>query len=124
MKLLPNLNRRNILPFLYSNNFIVMCFLLLIKSKKFYFNKIFIFSYSFLLLFIYRVSHSRYTGLSQFMKVFYIIFPIILTCLFYLFLKNKFSSEAKKMNKVLLNYLLINFLKTFFSIISIFIALA
>ena len=92
-EIIPNLIRRNILPF-YIPIISLLCSLLLIKSKKFYFNKIFIFSYSFLLLLFTELA-IRYTGLSQSMKVFYIIFPIILTCLFYLFLKNKFSSEAK-----------------------------
>ena len=92
-EIIPNLIRRNILPF-YIPIISLICSLLLIKSKKIYLNKFFVFSYSFLLL-IFTELAVRYTGLNQLTKIFYIVFPLILSFVFYFFLKNKFSNEVK-----------------------------
>ena len=63
-----DLIRRTILP-IYIPILSLICSLLLIKSNKFYLNKIFIFSYSFILLLFTELA-IRYTGLNQFTKIF------------------------------------------------------
>ena len=92
-EIIPNLIRRTILP-IYIPILSLICSLLLIKSNKFYLNKIFIFSYSFILLLFTELA-IRYTGLNQFTKIFFIIFPFMLMLIFYLLLINKFSKETK-----------------------------
>ena len=118
-EILPTLNRRIIIPF-YIPVLSLICSLLLIKSKKIYFNKFLIFSYSFLLL-IFTELAVRYTGLNKHTLLAFLILPFSLLILFYIFLKYKFSKEVKViMNKIFLNYLLKNFLKTVFIVVLIF----
>ena len=92
-EILPTLNRRIIIPF-YIPVLSLICSLLLIKSKKIYFNKFLIFSYSFLLL-IFTELAVRYTGLNKHTLLAFLILPFSLLILFYIFLKYKFSKEAK-----------------------------
>ena len=66
--------------------------LLLIKKKSFFFNKISIFAYSFLIL-LYSEIILRYTGLNSIVNIIFLISPIIFTITFYFFLKFKFSKE-------------------------------
>ena len=92
-EILPTLNRRIIIPF-YIPVLSLICSLLLIKSKKIYFNKILIFLYGFLLL-IFTELAVRYTGLNQNTLLAFLILPFSLLILFYIFLKYKFSKEVK-----------------------------
>ena len=92
-EILPTLNRRIIIPF-YIPVLSLICSLLLIKSKKIYFNKFIIFLYSFLLL-IFTELAVRYTGLNKHTLLAFLILPFSLLILFYIFLKYKFSKEVK-----------------------------
>ena len=92
-EIIPNLIRRTVLP-LYIPIIALICSLLLIKSRKIYFNKMSIFSYSFALLLFTELA-IRFTGLNVFMKLFFISFPFFLISVFYLFLINKFAKETK-----------------------------
>ena len=93
-EIIPTLNRRIVLP-LYIPVIALICSLLLIKSKKKLLNKISIFLYSFILL-IFTEMAVRYTGINDFIRGFFIIFPIILLVTIYLFLGRKFSKEIYK----------------------------
>ncbi len=93
-EIIPTLNRRIVLP-LYIPVIALICSLLLIKSKKKLLNKISIFLYSFILL-IFTEMAVRYTGINDFIRGFFIIFPIILFVTIYLFLSRKFSREIYK----------------------------
>ena len=73
-EILPVLNRRIVMPF-YIPVLSLICSLLLIKSKKRYFNKISVFSYSFILL-LFTEMAVRYTGLNNFLMFLYIIIPM------------------------------------------------
>ena len=90
-EIIPTLNRRIVLP-LYIPVIALICSLLLIKSKKKLLNKISIFLYSFILL-IFTEMAVRYTGINDFIRGFFVIFPIILFITIYLFLCRKFSKE-------------------------------
>ena len=68
--------------------------LLLIKSKKIYFNKAIIFLYSFLLLLFTELA-VRYTGINNFILVAFVTIPFLLFLIIYFFLSFKFSQEAK-----------------------------
>ena len=94
-EIIPTLNRRIVLP-LYIPVIALICSLLLIKSKKKLLNKISIFLYSFILL-IFTEMAVRYTGINDFIRGFFIIFPIILLVAIYLFLSRKFSKEIYKL---------------------------
>ena len=93
-EIIPTLNRRIVLP-LYIPVIALICSLLLIKSKKKLLNKISIFLYSFILL-IFTEMAVRYTGINDFIRGFFIIFPIILFVTIYLFLSRNFSKEIYK----------------------------
>ncbi len=92
-EILPTLNRRIVLP-LYIPVISLLCSLLLIKSKKNYFNKFLIFIYSFLLLLFTELT-VRYTGINEAVKYLFIVTPIILFFSFYLFLNFKFLKESR-----------------------------
>ena len=92
-EIIPTLNRRVILP-LYIPVISLICSLLLIKSKKKYFNKTSIFIYSFSLL-VFTELAVRYTGINYIMRTFFVIFPFALFFIFYSFLIYKFSRESK-----------------------------
>tara|TARA_B100001063_G_scaffold216492_1_gene218231 strand:- start:13242 stop:14369 length:1128 start_codon:yes stop_codon:yes gene_type:complete len=93
-EILATLNRRLVMPF-YIPVLSLICSMLLIKTEKFYLNKISIFFYSFTLL-IFTELAVRYTGINNIMKYLFIIIPITLFILTYLFLILKFSQEAGK----------------------------
>ncbi len=93
-EIIPTLNRRIVLP-LYIPVIALICSLLLIKSKKKLFNKVSVFLYSFILL-VFTEMAVRYTGINNFIKVFFIIFPILLFITIYVFLSRKFSTEIYK----------------------------
>ena len=92
-EILPVLNRRLILP-MFIPVLALVSSLLLIKTKKnIFFNKISIFSYSFLIL-LYSELIIRFTGLNSIANYIFLISPIIFSFLSYYFLKYKFSIEA------------------------------
>ena len=94
-EILPTLNRRMVLP-LYIPVLALLCSLLLIRSKKNYLNRFVIFIYSFSLL-VFTELTVRYTGINEVVKYLFIITPIILFILFYIFLNYKFSKESKSL---------------------------
>jgi len=91
-EIIPTLNRRIIIPF-YIPVIALICSLLLLKSRKIYFNKFSIFSYSFALLLFTELA-VRYTGLNNYIMIFFIIFPCLLLISFYTFLSYKFLRES------------------------------
>ena len=92
-EILPTLSRRIVIP-LYIPVLSLICGLLLINSKKIYFNKFIVFFYGFLLLLFTELA-VRYTGLSNLIFILFIIIPILLLVFFYPFLLLKFLSENK-----------------------------
>lgn len=92
-ELYPILNRRLVLPF-YIPAISLICSFLLIKSQKKYFNRLFVFTYSFLLL-LFTELVVRYTGLSFILRISFILLPIILSALIYFSLIYQFSKELK-----------------------------
>ena len=92
-EILPVLNRRIITPF-YIPVISLICAFLLIKTKKFYFNKISIFIYGFILLLFTELA-IRYTGINRTMLTLYIVLPFILMSMLYGLLILKFSKENK-----------------------------
>lgn len=92
-EIIPNLNRRIILPF-YIPITALICSFLLIRSNKQYFNKVSIFIYGFILL-LFTELIIKYTGINYYAKILFIITPFVLLVSFYLFLKTKFSKELK-----------------------------
>ncbi|MDC1092676.1 LptF/LptG family permease [Pelagibacteraceae bacterium] len=93
-EIIPTLNRRITLPFYIPVLSIICSLLFFLKKNKFYFNKIVIFIYSFLILLFTELA-VRYTGLSSLMRVFFIIFPFILIVILYFFLVFNFSNKSK-----------------------------
>ena len=92
-EILPVLNRRLILP-MFIPVLALVSSLLLIKTKKnIFFNKITIFSYSFLIL-LYSELIIRFTGLNSIANYLFLFSPIIFSFLSYYFLKYKFSIET------------------------------
>ncbi|MDC0619358.1 LptF/LptG family permease, partial [Pelagibacteraceae bacterium] len=91
-EILTTLNRRIIIPF-YIPVLSLICSLLLIKSKRFYFNRISVFLYSFTLL-LFTELGVRYTGINNFMLIIFMVMPIIFLVFFYTFLLFKFSKES------------------------------
>ena len=89
----PTLSRRIVIPF-YIPVISLVCSLLLIKTKKFYLNKISIYIYSFSIILFTELA-VRYTGINFFMKYFFILFPFLLLLIFYILLTYKFSKESK-----------------------------
>ena len=90
-EIIPILNRRVVMP-LFIPVITLLTSLLLIKKKSFFFNKVSIFAYSFLIL-LYSEIILRYTGLNNIVNIIFLISPIIFTITFYFFLKFKFSKE-------------------------------
>ena len=91
-EIIPTLNRRIITPF-YIPILSLICSLLLIKSQRFFLNNFSIFSYSFALL-LFTELGVRYTGIYNFIMIFFMIIPIILLVIIYSFLNFKFKREA------------------------------
>ncbi len=83
-EIIPSLIRRIGLP-LYIPVLSLICSLLLFQSNKKYLNKFLIFAYSFLLL-VFTELVVRYTGINDFLRLFFIIFPFFLFIIFYLIL--------------------------------------
>ena len=92
-EILPVLNRRMVTPF-YIPVISLICALLLIKTKKFYLNKVSVFLYGFSLLLFTELA-IRYTGISFMILTIYIILPFVFFLILYFFLVFQFSIENK-----------------------------
>ena len=91
-EIVSSLNRRIILPF-YIPVIALICSLLIISSKKKYFNKNIIFIYSFLLLIFTELS-VRYTGINKYVFYTFLITPLIMSLIIYMILKHNFDRET------------------------------
>lgn len=94
-EILPILNRRISFPLYFPIIALFASFLLIKSKKKFFFNKVSVFLYCFLVL-LYAELIIRYTGISSLISKLFILSPVILSILVYIFLKFKFSNEALK----------------------------
>jgi lipopolysaccharide export LptBFGC system permease protein LptF len=92
-EILPILIRRVILPF-YIPVITLICSFLLLRTPRILSNKVTIFIYSFAVLILTELV-IRYTGLNPFLRITYIIAPIIMMLLLYLLLIYKFNMETK-----------------------------
>ena len=92
-EIIPTLNRRIIMP-LYIPIISLICCFLLLKDKKYYFNKIFIYFYSFSVVLFTELT-VKFTGINFFLKYFFSIFPFFLIFIIYFLLNNNFSKEYK-----------------------------
>ena len=92
-EILPNLIRRLVLPF-YIPIVALICSFLLLKNQNIFFNKIFVFIYSFVVL-VFTELVIRFTGLSSSIRWLYIFLPFIFFSLLYFFLIYKFNKEIK-----------------------------
>ena len=93
-EILSTLNRRIIIPF-YIPVLSLICSLLLIKSKKNFFQNLSIFSCSFFVLLFTELA-VRYTGINSIILYTFIAMPFSLLFLLYTFLIYKFSNETVK----------------------------
>ncbi len=94
-EIVTTLNRRFLLPF-YIPIIALVCSFLLIKTqskKNFFLNKYSIFLYSFIVL-LYSELIIRFTGISQAISILFIISPLILIPMLYLFLIVKLNRET------------------------------
>jgi lipopolysaccharide export system permease protein len=93
-EILPTLSRRIIMP-LFIPVITLIASLLLIKSKnKYFYSKVGIFSYAFLIL-LYAELAIPYTGLNKIFANIFIISPLILSVIIYTFIQLKLSRESK-----------------------------
>tara|TARA_B100000242_G_C42990256_1_gene459712 strand:+ start:25 stop:1149 length:1125 start_codon:yes stop_codon:yes gene_type:complete len=93
-EILSTLNRRIIIPF-YIPVLSLICSLLLIKSKKNFFQNLSIFFCSFLIILFTELA-VRYTGINSFILYTFILMPFSLLFILYTFLIYKFSNETFK----------------------------
>lgn len=93
-EILSTLNRRIVIPF-YIPVLSLICSLLLIKSKKNFFQNLRVFCYSFLILLFTELA-VRYTGLNSLVLYIFVFLPFSLFFLLYTFLIYKFSNESMK----------------------------
>ena len=94
-EILPILNRRITFPLYFPIIALFASFLLIKSKKKFFFSKVSVFLYCFLVL-LYAELIIRYTGISNLISKLFILSPVVLSILVYIFLKFKFSNEALK----------------------------
>ena len=93
-EILPTLNRRIIMP-LFIPVITLIASLLLIKNKNnFFYSKVSIFGYAFLIL-LYAELTIPYTGLHKIFANIFVISPIILSIIIYMFIQLKLSKESK-----------------------------
>ena len=92
-EIIPNLNRRIVLPF-YIPTVSLICSLLLIRVKGKYFNTFTVFVLSFLVLLFSELT-IRYTGINNITKTVFFFFPFFLLISVYTFLNLKFLKEFK-----------------------------
>ncbi|MDC1130288.1 LptF/LptG family permease [Pelagibacteraceae bacterium] len=92
-EVIPNLNRRIILPIYIPIISLISCLLLAnIKKNNFMLNKITIFLLSFFTL-LFAELFIRYTGVNYLINYLFILFPLLLLPLMYLMLIQKFKKE-------------------------------
>ena len=94
-EILPILNRRITFPLYFPIIALFASFLLIRSKKKFFFSKVSVFLYCFFVL-LYAELIIRYTGISNLISKLFILSPVVLSILVYIFLKFKFSNEALK----------------------------
>ena len=94
-EILPILNRRITLPLYFPIIALFASFLLIKSKKRFFFSKVSVFLYCFLIL-LYAELMIRYTGINNLISKLFILSPVVLSILVYIFLKFKFSNEALK----------------------------
>ena len=94
-EILPILNRRITFPLYFPIIALFASFLLIKSKKKFFFSKVSVFLYCFLVL-LYAELIIRFTGISNLISKLFILSPVVLSILVYIFLKFKFSNEALK----------------------------
>ena len=92
-EIIPILNRRLSLP-LYIPVISLLSSLLIVKSKRKYFNKSIIFLYCLFLLILIELS-IKYTGLSSLTQTIFLLLPLFLILILYIFLNRTFSKEFK-----------------------------
>ncbi len=93
-EILPILNRRIILPLFIPVITLVSCLLLIRNRNNVYYNKFSIFTYCFLIL-LYAELLVRYTGMNYIINNLFLFSPLVLSIIFYFFLKINFSKESK-----------------------------
>ena len=94
-EIVTTLNRRFLLPF-YIPIIALVCSFLLIKTqskKNFFINKYSVFLYSFFVL-LYSELIIRFTGISPRLYILFMISPLILIPMLYLFLIMKLNRET------------------------------
>ena len=92
-EIVPNLVRRIVLPF-YIPVISLLCSFLLIKNNIRVTNKIFIYSFSILLL-IFTELFIRYTGINYFLRIGYIFLPFAIFFISYSALKIKLKTSLR-----------------------------
>ena len=93
-EIFPTLNRRLVMPF-YIPVLTLIASILLINSKKFYFNKSGVFIYGIIVL-LFSELVVRLTGVNNLILWSFLIFPLVVLPSVYIFLIRKFSRESKK----------------------------
>lgn len=91
-EIIPNFIRRLVMPF-YIPSIVLICSFLFFKTKKIFLNKFFIFFYSLILL-VFTELFLRYTGLSDTVKIIYILSPIIIFTILYFILLYILSNKS------------------------------
>lgn len=90
-EIISSLNRRIVLPF-YIPVIALICSLLIINSKKIFYNRNLIFFYSFVLL-VFIELLVRYTGINNYIFYIFLISPLMMILIIYLILNRNFSKE-------------------------------
>ena len=91
-EIIPNLNRRVVLPFFIPVTALITCFLFIGRKKNFFLNKVSIFLYSFFIL-LYAETIIRYTGLNRIILNIFLLSPLFLIFIIYFFIKIKLQKE-------------------------------
>ena len=88
----PNLIRRLVLP-LYIPSIVLICAFLVLKTRKIYLNRFFIFVYSLTIL-VFTELFLRYTAISTTVKFIYIFSPFIIFSILYIILIYMLSNKT------------------------------
>ncbi len=91
---IPTLNRRIVLPFFIPLVALISSLLLIKTKNKFFYSKFSIFSYSFIIL-LYAELILRFTGKNFLIASIFILSPLILSLLTYIFIQYKFKKETQ-----------------------------
>ncbi len=90
-EIIPNLNRRIVMPF-YVPVITLVCCLLLLKTETKYFGKYIIFFYAFLIL-VFSELFIRYTGINFSSRIIFLTLPLVLFLFLYSFIFLKLTNE-------------------------------